>query len=79
MKEKKERVEITATIKHWAENGKAVLIKDHESGKTKWLPLSQIAVVDPESGLTVAPSRDSEGDDVTISMPEWLAIKEELV
>jgi hypothetical protein len=76
---KYDKVEITATIKHWAENGKAVLIKEHESGKTKWLPLSQLAIVEPESGLTVAPSRDSEGSDVTISLPEWLAIKEELV
>ena len=48
---------------------RAVQVRDHNTGKTVWLPLSQIE-------LTRA---DEDGLGWVVDLPEWLAIEKELV
>ncbi|MFG1245765.1 hypothetical protein [Xanthobacter flavus] len=48
---------------------RAVQVRDHNTGKTVWLPLSQIE-------LTHA---DEDGLGWVVDLPEWLAIEKELV
>lgn len=52
-----------------ARTDRAVQVRDHNSGKTVWLPLSQIE-------LTRA---DEDGLGWVVDLPEWLAIEKELV
>ena len=48
---------------------RAVQVRDHNSGKTVWLPLSQIEL-----------TRADEGEaGWIVDLPEWLAIDKELV
>ncbi|GLI21859.1 hypothetical protein GGQ86_000838 [Xanthobacter flavus] len=48
---------------------RAVQVRDHNTGKTVWLPLSQIE-------LTRA---DEDERGWVVDLPEWLAIEKELV
>ncbi|MBP2147437.1 hypothetical protein [Xanthobacter flavus] len=48
---------------------RAIQVRDHNTGKTVWLPLSQIE-------LTRA-AEDEQG--WVVDLPEWLAIEKELV
>ena len=48
---------------------RAVQVRDHNTRKTVWLPLSQIE-------LTRA---DEDGQGWVVDIPEWLAIEKELV
>ncbi len=48
---------------------RAVQVRDHNTGKTVWLPLSQIE-------LTRA---DEDGQGWVVDLPEWLAVEKELV
>lgn len=48
---------------------RAVQVRDHNTGKTVWLPLSQIE-------LTRA---DEDEQGWVVDLPEWLAVEKELV
>ncbi len=50
--------------------GAAVLVQPIDDDTSVWLPLSQIKIDPPDADLT---------DKVTVTLPEWLAIKEGLV
>lgn len=64
---KSDLVEINVDL--LARTDRAVQVRDHNSGKTVWLPLSQIE-------LTRA-DEDEEG--WVVDVPEWLLIEKELV
>lgn len=51
-----------------ARTDRAVQVRDHNSGKTVWLPLSQIEI-----------TRSDTGGCWVVDLPEWLAIEKELV
>ncbi|WP_024278596.1 hypothetical protein [Xanthobacter sp. 126] len=52
-----------------ARTDRAVQVRDHNTGKTVWLPLSQIEL-----------TRADEGEEGwVLDIPEWLAIEKELV
>lgn len=52
-----------------ARTDRAVQVRDHGTGKTVWLPLSQIEITRADE--------DEEG--WVVDVPEWLAIERELV
>lgn len=52
-----------------ARSDRAVQVRDHNTGKTVWLPLSQIEITRADE--------DEEG--WVVDVPEWLLIEKELV
>jgi predicted RNA-binding protein YlqC (UPF0109 family) len=63
---KSDLVEITVDV--LVRTDSAVQVRDHDTGKTVWLPLSQIEL-----------TRADEGEaGWIVDLPEWLAIEKEL-
>lgn len=51
-----------------ARTERAVQVRDHNTGKTAWLPLSQVEITKSDTGKCWV-----------VDVPEWLAIEKELV
>lgn len=51
-----------------AQTERAVQVRDHNTGKTVWLPISQVEI-----------TRSEATDGWVVDIPEWLAVEKELV
>lgn len=58
---------VTIDVDILARTERAVQVRDHESGKRVWLPLSQVEV------------SPSEGEHHVVDLPEWLGIEKGLL